>query len=243
MRRAVAQLPLLGLTHPAEVTAIRVLVVEDDLELAQTIAEGLRQHAMPVDIASDGSEALDKITLNEYDVVVLDRDLPRVHGDDVCRVIVAQDGGPRVLMLTAAAAMEHRVDGLEIGADDYLAKPFAFAELVARIHALARRPARGTSPVLRVGDLLFDVARRHVQRGGREIRLTAKEYAVLDVLMRADGAVVSTEELLERAWDENADPFTATVRVTIANLRRKLGQPPIVETLIGVGYRIEGAGP
>jgi DNA-binding response OmpR family regulator len=216
-------------------------VVDDDTELASTVADGLRQHAMAVDTAFDGSEAFEKLELNEYDVVVLDRDLPRASGDDVCRWIVDRDAGPRVLMLTAAGRLDHRVEGLEIGADDYLAKPFAFVELVARIHAVARRPARAATPVLRAGDLAFDVARRRVERSGREIRLTTKEYAVLAVLMRADGAVVSAEDLLEHAWDENADPFTATVRVTIANLRSKLGDPPIVETLIGAGYRIVGS--
>jgi DNA-binding response OmpR family regulator len=169
---------------------------------------------------------------------VLDRDLPVVHGDEVCRTIIQRGAGPRVLMLTASGGLEQRVEGLGMGADDYLRKPFAFAELVARIHALARRPSRAAKPVLREGDLTFDVARRRVCRAGREIRLTAKEYAVLEVLMRADGAVVSAEELLERAWDENIDPFTATVRVTIANLRGKLGEPPVVETLIGAGYRV-----
>ncbi len=193
---------------------------------------------MPVDVAVDGSQALDKIALSEYDVVVLDRDLPQVHGDDVCRWIVGQDVGPRVLMLTAAAGLQQRVEGLEIGADDYLTKPFAFEELVARIHALARRPARGAKPALWASDLRTDVARHRVYRAGREIQLTAKEFAVLEVLMRAEGGVVSAEELLERAWDENIDPFTATVRVTIGNLRRKLGDPPILETLVGVGYRM-----
>ena len=193
---------------------------------------------MAVDVAVDGSEALEKISLNQYDVVVLDRDLPVVHGDDVCRLVVERGVGPRVLMLTASGGLEQRVEGLGMGADDYLSKPFAFAELVARIHALARRPFRADKPILRQGDLAFDLARRRVYRGDREIRLTAKEYAVLEVLMRADGAVVSAEELLERAWDENVDPFTATVRVTIANLRSKLGHPPVVETLIGAGYRV-----
>ena len=215
------------------------MVAEDDAELAETLAKGLRQLTMAVDVALDGSEALDKFALNCYDVVVLDRDLPVVHGDDVCRWIVGQGSGPRILMLTAAAGLESRVEGFEIGADDYLPKPFAFAELVARLHALARRPARGDPPVLFAGDLGFDVARRRVERDGIEIRLTTKEYAVLEVLMRADGAFVSAEDLLERAWDENADPFTATVRVTIATLRSKLGHPPVVETLIGTGYRIK----
>jgi DNA-binding response OmpR family regulator len=214
------------------------LIAEDDVELAGTLARGLRRRAMAVDLAPDGSEALDKLAFTTYDVVILDRDLPGVHGDEVCRWIVEHATRPRVLMLTAAAGLRERVEGLQLGADDYLAKPFAFDELVARVHALARRVAIGRAPVLRAGDLTFDVARRRVDRAGTEIRLTSKEYTVLEVLMRADGAVVSAEELLERAWDENVDPFTATVRVTIANLRSKLGAPPIVETLVGTGYRI-----
>src|SRR5262249_17957835 len=171
----------------------------------QTLAEGLLQRAMAVDVACDGPEALAKIAVNAYDVVVLDRDIPGVHGDDVCRFIVEQGTGPRVLMLTASARLEHRVEGLGMGADAHLAKPLPFVELVARIHALARRPSRADHPILRQGDLTFDVARRRVRRGGREIRLTAKEYSVLEVLMRANGAVVSAEDLLERAWDENVD--------------------------------------
>jgi DNA-binding response OmpR family regulator len=217
---------------------IRILVVEDERDLAQTIAQGLRAEAMAVDVAFNGEEALEKIGVNDYDAVVLDRDLPLIHGDEVCRRIVEMRPSPRVLMLTAAAGLEHRVEGLEIGADDYLPKPFAFAELVARIHALARRPTPPVAPVLRAGDLTFDVPRHRVSRGGTEIRLTAKESAVLEVLLRADGGVVSAEDLLEHAWDENVDPFTATVRVTIANLRRKLGEPQIVETVIGAGYRV-----
>jgi len=219
---------------------IRVLVVEDDAELAQAVGEGLRHDGMAVDLASDGAAAIEKLSWNTYDVVVLDRDLPGVHGDEVCRSIVERDAGPRVLMLTAAAELDQRVEGLSIGADDYLSKPFAFAELVARIHALARRPPHGSSPILRVEDLTFDVARKSVRRGDRAIRLTAKEYRVLEVLMRAEGTIVSAEELLERAWDENINPFTATVRVTIGNLRMKLGNPPIVETVIGAGYRVGG---
>jgi DNA-binding response OmpR family regulator len=220
---------------------IRVLIAEDDVELADTLARGLRRRAMAVDLAHDGSEALDKLAFSTYDVVILDRDLPGVHGDEVCRWIVERTTRPRVLMLTAAAGLRERVEGLQLGADDYLPKPFAFDELVARVHALARRLEIGQAPVLRAGDLTFDVARRRVDRAGTEIRLTAKEYTVLEVLMRADGAVVSAEQLLERAWDENVDPFTATVRVTIANLRSKLGAPPIIETLVGTGYRIKEA--
>jgi DNA-binding response OmpR family regulator len=219
------------------------LVVEDDVELAEAIADGLRDEAIVVDVALEGDDALAKLGWNAYDVVVLDRDLPGVHGDEVCRRIVALGTGPRVLMLTAAARLDDRVDGLATGADDYLTKPFAFRELVARVHAVGRRPVRGAPPILEARDLVFDVARRRVHRGGREVRLTAKEYRVLEVLMRADGAVVSAGELLERAWDENIDPFTATVRVTIANLRAKLGDPPVLETMIGAGYRIVDAEP
>jgi DNA-binding response OmpR family regulator len=219
------------------------LIVEDDAELAEAIVEGLRHQAMVADVALDGDEALEKASINSYDVVVLDRDIPRMHGDDVCRRIVERGAGPRVLMLTAAAQLEDRIGGLGLGADDYLTKPFAFPELVARIHAVARRPTHATPLVFVAGDLTFDVARRRVWRREREIRLTAKEYRVLEVLMRADGAVVSAEELLERAWDENIDPFTATVRVTIANLRTKLGEPPMIKTVIGAGYQIGRARP
>jgi DNA-binding response OmpR family regulator len=243
MCRRVAELSLRRLTPNDGIGGrhIRILVVEDDVELAQTLSQGLRQIAMAVDIALDGADALDKLALTSYDVVVLDRDLPLVHGDDVCRWIADQDSGARVLMLTAAAGLEYRVEGLEMGADDYLPKPFAFAELVARVQALGRRPARADPPILRAGNLAFDVARRRVERDGVEIRLTTKEYAVLAALIRANGAVVSAEELLERVWDENIDPFTATVRVTVANLRSKLGDPPIIETLIGSGYWIRGS--
>jgi DNA-binding response OmpR family regulator len=164
-----------------------------------------------------------------------------VHGDEVCRQIISKEGAPRIIMLTASAGLEQRIDGLRIGADDYLPKPFAFDELVARIHALARRPGRNLTPVLTIGDLTVDLARHQVRRAGAEIRLTTKEFAVLEVLLSADGAVVSAEELLEQAWDENADPFTATVRVTMANLRQKLGGPPLIETIIGSGYRVLGS--
>ena len=222
---------------------MRILVVEDDVDLANTIAQGLRNVTMAVDVATDGAQALEKAAVNDYTVAVIDRDLPTVHGDEVCRWLVQEKSGTRVLLLTASGGLEDRVEGLEIGADDYLSKPFAFAELIARIRALARRPAPSERPILRAGDLTFDVARRRVQRSGREIVLTAKQYAVLEVLLLAHGATVSAEELLERAWDENADPFTATVRVTIANLRRRLGDPPIIETVIGVGYRAPGSEP
>jgi DNA-binding response OmpR family regulator len=196
---------------------------------------------MAVDIALDGEQALEKAELTRYDVVVLDRDLPRLHGDEVCRQLVTMEGAPRIIMLTASAGLEQRIDGLRIGADDYLPKPFAFDELVARIQALARRPARNLSPVVTIGDLAVDLARQRVRRAGAEIRLTTKEFAVLEVLLSADGAVVSAEELLERAWDENVDPFTGTVRVIMANLRQKLGSPPLIETVIGSGYRVIGS--
>ncbi len=216
--------------------AVRVLVVEDEEVLADAIARGLRREGMAVDIAYDGGAALEKAAVNRYDVVVLDRDLPGVHGDDVCRAL--NDDAARVLMLTASGTVDDRVQGLRLGADDYLGKPFAFAELVARIEALARRVEPAVRPVLSRNGVSLDVSRREVTRDGRPVRLTRKEFGVLHVLLAADGAVVATEELLERVWDEHADPFTNTVRVTVMNLRRKLGEPPVVETVIGVGYRI-----
>jgi DNA-binding response OmpR family regulator len=217
---------------------VRVLVVEDEAALADAVARGLRREAMAVDVAADGASALEHIRLTRYDVVVLDRDLPEVHGDDVCRSLVELAEPPPVLMLTAAASVEDRVDGLSIGADDYLPKPFAFEELVARIRALARRPRRATGVVLTHGDLIMDVTRRFVTRRNRPLSLTRKELGVLQVLLEADGAVVSAEDLLERVWDEHADPFTNTVRVTVMTLRRKLGPPPMVETVLGAGYRL-----
>ncbi|RKN54580.1 DNA-binding response regulator [Micromonospora costi] len=217
---------------------VRVLVVEDESLLADSIAEWLRREAFAVDVAYDGDAALERLGVNDYDVVVLDRDLPVVHGDDVCRAIV--DGGTetRVLMLTAAAAVRERVAGLALGADDYLTKPFALVELSARVHALSRRTRRAAPPTLARAGIVLDPARREVHRDGRYVPLSRKEFAVLVELMRADGAVVSAEELLERAWDEHIDPFTNVVRVTVMKLRRKLGEPQVVETLPGVGYRI-----
>ena len=216
---------------------VRVLVVEDHAELARDIAEGLRDRGIATDLAQDGVAALQKGAVYRYDVIVLDRDLPGVHGDAVC--VALRDGGSeaRVLMLTAAATIGDRVEGLNLGADDYLPKPFAFEELVARVHALARRAPAGP-PVLVSGDLKLDRARRRATRGGRELSLTRKELGVLEVLMAADGAVVSAEELLERVWDENADLFTRTVAVTLTRLRRKLGEPAVIETLVGAGYRV-----
>jgi DNA-binding response OmpR family regulator len=190
-------------------------------------------------VAGDGAAALDRLRVNRYDVVVLDRDLPEVHGDDVCRAVAAASSEPPpVLMLTASGAVEERVAGLALGADDYLPKPFAFEELVARVRALNRRPRRALPALLRRGDVVVDPARMRAMRGQRELGLTNKELGVLRVLLEAEGAVVSTEDLLERVWDEHADPFTNTVRVTMMNLRRKLGDPPLVETVVGAGYRL-----
>jgi DNA-binding response OmpR family regulator len=219
---------------------MRVLSVEDEEVLAAAIARGLREEGMATEVSLDGTDALAKLAAGRYDVVVLDRDLPEVHGDDVCRALVGRGGEPRplILMLTAAGAITDRVDGLTIGADDYLSKPFAFAELVARIRALARRATDPLPPVLTRYDLTLDPARREATRGGHYLRLSPKQLSVLEVLMAADGAVVSTEELLERAWDEQTDPFTNIVRVTVMKLRRKLGDPPLIETIPGVGYRL-----
>lgn len=217
---------------------MRVLVVEDEDILADAIAEWLRREAVAVDIAYDGGSALERFGVNEYDVVVLDRDLPVVHGDDVCRSIVDSGAAARILMLTASAAVPDRVAGLAIGADDYLVKPFAFTELSARVHALGRRSRAAAPPVLARGGIVLDPGRREVSRDGRRISLANKEFAVLAELLRAAGAVVSAEQLLERVWDENVDPFTNTVRVTVMKLRRKLGDPPAVETVPGVGYRL-----
>jgi DNA-binding response OmpR family regulator len=217
--------------------AVRVLVVEDNSVVADAVAEGLRDQGMAVDVAHDGPSGLEKVVLNTYDVVVLDRDLPGLHGDKLCRQIVGSPCPSRVLMLTAAGQVEDRVEGLDLGADDYLAKPFDFFELVARVRALARR-SPSTPPALMRGDLVVDRARRTVTRAGWPVPLARKELGVLEVLMSADGAVVSAEQLLEQVWDEHADPFTKTVPVTVGRLRRKLGDPPLVETVIGGGYRI-----
>ncbi|MFE3117852.1 response regulator transcription factor [Streptomyces niveus] len=217
---------------------MRVLIVEDHRELAETVGAGLRQDGMAVDLAHDGPAALDITAVYEYDVVVLDRDLPGLHGDDVCRALVAGGVRSRVLMLTASATIEDRVDGLGIGADDYLPKPFAFAELIARVRALARRAQPAVPPVLTHGDLSLDSTRRIARRGGRRLELSPKELAVLELLLAAQGGVVSAEQLLERAWDQAADPFTNTVKVTVSRLRRKLGEPPVIETVPHAGYRI-----
>jgi DNA-binding response OmpR family regulator len=217
---------------------VRILVVEDEKMLADAVAEWLRREAFAVDVVYDGAAALERIPVNEYDVVVLDRDLPLVHGDDVCRAIGASGAAARVLMLTAAAGIRDRVAGLGIGADDYLTKPFAFAELSARVHALGRRARPASPPVLERAGIRLDPARREVFRDGRFVSLANKEFAVLAELMRAGGAIVSAEQLLEKAWDENIDPFTNVVRVTVMKLRRKLGEPQVVETVPGVGYRV-----
>ncbi|MBV8527061.1 MAG: response regulator transcription factor [Candidatus Dormibacteraeota bacterium] len=217
---------------------MRVLVVEDDIELADTIAAGLRREQMAVDVAYDGPGGLDHAVVNDYDVVVLDRDLPGMHGDDLCAAIIDARRRCRVLMLTASSTIEERVGGLGIGADDYLTKPFAFAELVARLRALLRRAQPLAPPVLRYGDLVLDSSRRTACRGSALLDLGPKEFAVLEVLLMAQGRVVSAQELLERVWDEAADPFTAAVKVTMSRLRRKLGEPPLVETVSHAGYRI-----
>ncbi|WP_199439347.1 response regulator transcription factor [Umezawaea beigongshangensis] len=216
---------------------MRVLVVEDERLLADAVAEGLRRFSAAVDVCYDGGAAMERIGVHDYDVVVLDRDLPAVHGDVVCRSLVDAGGTTRVLMLTAAGEVGDRVHGLGLGADDYLTKPFAFAELVARVQALARRAAPALPPVLERAGVVLDVARHQVSRDGRFLALSPKEFAVLRVFMGARGAVVSAEELLEKAWDEHADPFTNAVRVAVMTLRRKLGPPPLIETVPGAGYR------
>ena len=217
---------------------MRVLVVEDHQELAETVAAGLRREGMAVDLSFDGDSALDRASWTDYDVIVLDRDLPGTHGDQVCAALIAGGKTTRILMLTASATIADRVDGLTLGADDYLPKPFAFAELVARIRALGRRSQPAVPPLLVCGDLRLDPARRVAVRAGRRLPLTAKEMAVLELLMAAQGGVVSAEQILEQAWDEHADPFTATVKVTISRLRAKLGDPPVIQTVDRSGYQI-----
>jgi DNA-binding response OmpR family regulator len=215
---------------------MRLLVIEDRRVMADSIARSLRREGMAVDVAYDGQAALELTAVNSYEVVVLDRDLPGLHGDEVCRQLT---GGPtRILMLTASGTVEDRVDGLSLGADDYLPKPFALAELIARIRALGRRAAPALPPILTAGQLTLDPNRRVAERAGRRLALTNKEFAVLEVLMAASGRVVSAEELQERVWDAHADPFSNTLRVTLANLRRKIGDPPLIATVIGAGYRL-----
>jgi DNA-binding response OmpR family regulator len=220
---------------PAHTYGVRVLVAEDHAVLAGRIAQGLRQAGMAVDAVYDGGAALEAVAQTAYDVIVLDRDMPVVHGDRVCRAVAGT--GPRILMLTAAAGVDDRVDGLELGADDYLPKPFAFAELTARVRALSRR-APSAPPVLRRGDLVVDRARYRASRGTRSLSLTRKEFGILEMLLAADGAVVSAEELLEHVWDAHADPFSNIVSVTMTRLRRNLGDPPLIETVVGKGYRM-----
>lgn len=217
---------------------MRVLIIEDEEALAEAIARGLRRQGMAVDLAFDGAEGLQKAQVNDYDVVVLDRNLPKVHGDEVCRRLTGSGSSARILMLTAAGGLRDRVAGLDLGADDYLGKPFAFDELVARVRALARRASAPRPPVLRRAGIELDPATRRATRDGRDLGLTNKEFGVLEVLLAADGRVVSSEELLEKVWDENTDPFSNVVRVTMVSLRRKLGEPQPVVTVTGAGYRL-----
>jgi DNA-binding response OmpR family regulator len=217
---------------------VRVLLADDERMFADTVAEGLRRLAMAVDVVYDGDSAVERLDVNRYDVAVLDRDMPGCTGDEVCRRIVGSGATTRVLLLTAAAGIRDRVEGLGLGADDYLTKPFAFAELVARLQALSRRSAPAVPPVLECDGVTLDTTRHTASRDGLVLNLSPKEFAVLQVLLRAGGQVVSAEELLEQAWDENADPFTNSVRVTIMTLRRKLGDPPVIHTVPRVGYRL-----
>ena len=217
---------------------MRVLIAEDERRVAEAVARGLRREGMAVDVSCDGESALFKGRSTDYDVIVLDRDLPALHGDEVCSTLRSERPELKILMLTASGEIDDVVDGLALGADDYLAKPFAFAELVARLRSLGRRSGPARPAVLRAGEIELDPARHTVTRAGRELELTPKEFAVLEVLMGAGGAAVSAEELLRRVWDENADPFTNTVRMTVSTLRRKLGDPSPIETVTGAGYRV-----
>ncbi len=217
---------------------MRVLVVEDFEVLAQSIGTGLRREGMAVDVVLDGRDALARLAVTRYDVVVLDRDLPGVHGDEICGQIVADGAESRVLMLTAARTLRDRVTGLDLGADDYLGKPFDFPELVARVRALGRRPTLATPPTLEHGDLTLDSGRRVAARDGRRLELSPKEFSVLELLLASSGRVISSEELLARVWDDATDPFTTTVKTTVRRLRRKLGDPPVIHTVREAGYRI-----
>ncbi|MCO1575989.1 response regulator transcription factor [Crossiella sp. SN42] len=217
---------------------MRVLVAEDEVVLAELVASGLRAEAMAVDVVFDGLSAQERLAVHDYDVLVLDRDLPGRHGDDVCAELATRGSRTKVLMLTAAGSLEDKVDGLQLGADDYLTKPFEYPELLARVQALGRRSQPALPPVLSRNGVRLDPANRLVSRDGRRIDLSPKEFAVLSVLLRAQGAVVSSERLLELAWDEHADPFTNAVRVAMSKLRAKLGEPPVIETVPGAGYRI-----
>jgi len=217
---------------------MRVLIVEDEVYLAEAIQAGLRLEAIAADLAFDGNSALDAVTVNAYDVVVLDRDLPGVSGDEVCRQIVAQGIGCRMLMLTAAGDLDDKVAGFELGADDYLTKPFELRELIVRLRALQRRPAAVIPTVIEYAGVRLDPFRREVYRGERYVKLTRKQLAVLEVLISARGGVISAETLLEKAWDENADPFSNAVRITISAVRKRLGDPWVIHTVPGVGYRM-----
>ena len=217
---------------------MRVLIVEDERRLALTLAKGLRREGFAVDVAHDGDDGLEQAMANDYDVVVLDRNLPLRHGDDVCRRLRADNTRAGIIMLTASGTVADRVAGLALGADDYLPKPFAFAELLARVHALSRRASPSAPPLLRHADVEVDFARATATRSGRDLGLTNKELGVLHLLVQAGGRVVSSEELLDRVWDANADPASNVVRVTVSTLRRKLGDPPLVHTVIGRGYRL-----
>jgi two-component system response regulator VanR len=217
---------------------MRVLIVEDELFLAEAIRDGLRLEAIAADVAGDGDTALEQLAVNSYDVVVLDRDIPGPNGDEIARRLTAEAAAPRILMLTAADRLDDKETGFASGADDYLTKPFALRELVLRLRALGRRPAAAAPPTAERAGVTLDRFRREVFRDGRYVALTRKQFAVLDVLMSADGGVVSAEDLLERAWDENADPFTNAVRITISTLRKRLGEPWVIETVPGVGYRM-----
>jgi DNA-binding response OmpR family regulator len=222
---------------------VRVLVVEDSKHLADVVVEGLRDQGMAVDVAYEGRQAASKLDDNAYNVIVLDRDLPGLHGDTLCRMIAEGDNPAMVLMLTASSSPGDRVNGLRLGADDYLAKPFHFPELVLRIRALARRQPEARTRIFRAGDVELDPLRRSVTRHGRRLDLSVKEFGVLEALMRTEDAVLSAEDLLEQVWDEHADPFTNTVLVTISRLRRKLGDPPAIETIANYGYRIVTTAP
>ncbi|WP_199549761.1 response regulator transcription factor [Streptomyces sp. N35] len=221
---------------------MRVLVVEDEPFLAEMIAEGLRKDALAVDVAGDGLQAMHKLRFGAYDVMVLDRDLPGLHGDEVCRRVAQQGLLTRILMLTASATLQDRVAGLGLGADDYLGKPFAYEELLARVLALGRRATPALPPVLRAAGVVLDTARRHATRDGRPLALSRKEFAVLESLLRADGAVVSVEDLIEQVWEEGTSYRSNAVRVTLSKLRTKLGEPPVIETLSGAGYRVASGG-
>ncbi|MGW8850914.1 response regulator transcription factor [Streptomyces xiamenensis] len=222
---------------------MRVLVVEDEEYLAEALREGLRLEAITADIALDGDTALERISVNDYDAVVLDRDIPGTHGDQVCRVIAENHLAVRVLMLTAAGRLRDKVGGFELGADDYLTKPFALAELVVRLRALGRRPAASAPPVLTWGELRLDPFRHEAYRAGRYLRLTRKQFAVLELLMRAGGGLVSAETMLEKVWDEHADPFSTAPRVTVSTLRKALGDPDLITTVHGSGYRLREPAP